>query len=354
MDFIMNVSPEKILIIKLSAMGDVIMSLPALRALKDKYPKADIDWLVEAPTAGLLLGHPSLNRVIISPRQQVLAALKKGHLRTATKLFFKFYKELRAVKYDVVMDLQGLLKSGITMGLSRGLRKVGFDRGRELSHWFLNEKLPPYDPERHAALRYLDVAIHLGADCPKFYAGSNPGPYYTPSVDGEKEATQFLANSNEKFIVLNPGTRRASKCWPIPHWQKLAELITTQTDMGLVITGSQGEAQSGEEVASISPRILNLCGRTTLPGLAAILARSQAMVTGDTGPMHLAAAVGAGGLALFGPTRPGRTGPFGGHFTIVTPPRECLGCLKKQCEFVCLDTLEPEVIWEQLQKYLQL
>ena len=346
-------SLKKILMIRLSALGDVVMAIPTLQALKKKYPDAEIDWLVEAPAVPILQGHPDLNKIIVSPRQLFLHNLKRGKLLTAGRIFIKFFKELRSTHYDAVLDLHGLFKSGIAVGIARGKRKIGFNHGREIAHWFLNEKLPAYDPERHAVLRYLDLAAHVGAEYPPIPLL----PYYSPTPEGTLEATSILEQhglSEKKFIALTPGTSRAIRCWPVAHWQKLAQLIGTKTDFKMIIIGGKSDAPIGAEIATAGPGIINLCGQTSLPGLIAIIAQARGIIIGDTGPMHMAVAVGVGGVAIFGPSRPHRTGPFGANFTVVTPPRDCLGCLKRQCELPCLDPLEPEVVWEQLQKYLQL
>ncbi|MDL2226037.1 lipopolysaccharide heptosyltransferase II [Deltaproteobacteria bacterium OttesenSCG-928-M10] len=336
---------DSLLIIKMSALGDVVMTLPALDALRQRYPLARIDWLVESPSAGLLAGHPHLDNVLVSPRHSLSRLGKSGDLKRAGRLFRDFRRELRSVEYDVVLDLQGLFKSGFQTFLARGRRKVGFDRTREKSYLFLNERMPAYDPDRHAALRYLDAAVYLGAEVP------NPLPekYYTPPPEAGAEADSLLAFGQAPFVVVNPGAKWLTKRWPVEHWLSLASRLAGETDLKIVVTGGRDDQEAGRLITlAAGQAAVDLCGRTSLPALAAILERAEAVVTADTGPMHLAAAVGARGLALFGPTRPWRTGPFGGHFEILTPPLDCLGCLKRQCDRPCLETLVPEVVYERL------
>ncbi len=342
--------PGRILLVKMSAMGDVVMTLPTLWALRRRFPGAAIDWLVEAPSAGLLEGHPAIDRLLVSPRHLCRGLAESGQALAAWRRFRDFRRELRAVRYDVVLDLQGLFKSGAWVGLARGDRKVGFDRTREKAYWFLNEKMPAYDPERHAARRYLDAAAYLGAEVSE----TAPEKYYTPSPAGEAEADASLAGFPGPRVVLNPGARWATKRWPLEHWEGLAARLARETDLAIVLTGGSSDIPLGRAIARVAPeRILDLCGRTSLPGLAVVLGRATAVVTADTGPMHLAAAVGAGGLALFGPTKPGRTGPFGGRFEIVTPAKDCLGCLKKKCATPCLETLTVDTVWERLADWLK-
>lgn len=341
---------KSILIVKMSAIGDVIMSLPALKALRTKYPEAVIDWLVEPASADLLVDHPDLDRLIILPRPEMRRLVKRGRLARATGIGAAYRRELTAREYDVVLDLQGLLKSAAQVWLARGRRKVGFDRTREKSYWVLNEKIPAYDPERHALLRYLDAAVYLGTEFP----AESPENYYTPPPWARAEADELVGSwvGDRPYLVLNPGAKWATKRWPLEHWVELARLIAADGRL-FVITGGPDDAPAAEAIErQVRPgEALNICGHTSLSMLAAVLAGSAAMVTADTGPMHLAAAVGAGGLALFGPTRPNRTGPFGGRFQILTPPVDCLGCLKRQCPDPCLELLRPETVFERLREF---
>jgi heptosyltransferase-1 len=336
---------KKLLLVKMSALGDVVMTLPALAAIKERYPGAALDWLVEPAAAGLLAGHPALNRVLVSPRPVLKKLVSTGRLVSARRLFGKFRQELRQTDYDVVLDLQGLFKSGLMVGLARGRRKIGFARAREGSHFFLNEKMPPYDPERHAVRRYLDAAVYLGAAAPE------PGrPYFKPPEPARQRAEALLGPAaGSDPVLLNPGAKWATKRWPLAHWQVLARRLAREK-VKLVVTGGPEDAAAAESITDAAGpgAALNLCGRTSLPELAAIMARTRLVVTADSGPLHLAAAVGAGGLALFGPTRPQRTGPWGGDFEILQPARPCLGCLKKKCPQPCLAELAPETVWARL------
>lgn len=342
--------PQRILIIKMSAVGDVVMSLPALAVLRRRFPDAKIDWLVEPAAISLLQGHPHLNQVIVSPRQTFMKLLKSGRLIQASRLYRDFKAELQKINYDIILDLQGLLKSGLMVWLAKGRRKVGFDKTREKSYKFLNEKIPAYDPDRHAAVRYIDAMVYLGAKMPRRW----PVRYYYPPQEAVLDGSRILAERvHGPFVVLNPGAKWATKRWPIHHWEDLAEMILRHTDLEIVITGGPEDQDWGRAIARTVPEIaVNLCSQTTLPSLAYILSQAQAVVTADTGPMHLAAAVGAGGLALFGPTRAWRTGPFGGKFEVLRPDLECLGCLKKECAQNCLELLSPETVFNALSTFL--
>src|SRR3989337_4435726 len=146
----------KILIIKLSSIGDVIHTLPCLYALRSAYPSAKIDWIVEEEASNILVSHPLLNEVFVIKKRGWFKDFKKT---------YNIAKSIKALNYDMVLDFHGLLKSGVWVFLSNGKRRIGFDKSGELSYLFLNEKLPPYNPDKHAVDRYLDLVKHLGIKC---------------------------------------------------------------------------------------------------------------------------------------------------------------------------------------------
>ena len=159
--------PRSILIVKLSAIGDVIQTLPMLEALKRQYPRAHIDWVVEEDASSLLLNHPRVNRVIISRRKSWLKkVLKPGEFWKTLREISRFVRELRSRHYDWIIDNHGIFKSGLVMLLSRGRRKVGFQASAgiadEGSYFFTHERYKPLSIERHALERYLDLVSQMG------------------------------------------------------------------------------------------------------------------------------------------------------------------------------------------------
>ncbi len=326
-----------ILVVKLSAVGDVVMSLPFLDSLRRAYPAARITWLVEEASADIVRGHPALDRVVVSRRKSWSKDLKAGRCRRALADLSGFLRELRSERYDLAVDLQGLFKSGILTLLSGGRRRIGFDRTRELSWVFLNEKLPPYDPDRHALLRYLDMALYLGAD------GVAPeGAYFPVDEAASKQAGGLLAGCEEGFIAMNPGAKWKTKLWPRANWVELAGLLARASGRKLVLTGGPDEVEANRAVASAAPEILDLTGRTTLKVLAEVYRSAGLLVCPDTGPMHLAAAVGLPVAALFGPTAPWRTGPFGSGHMVLRTEEECSPCFRKSCpDPRCMTGLTP-------------
>ena len=320
----------KILIIKLSAIGDVVQTLPALEAIKRTYPDSEITWVVEEAAAGILEGHPLIDRLLISRRRAWLRMLKNPLTAgKGTGGIFRFIKGLRSVRYDIAIDFQGLLKSGMLIGLSRAGRKIGFDRTRELSYLFLNERLPAYDIEKHALERYLDVARYLGA--------KEPSPVCTLPIEREVSAIrkkkELLAAKGRPLVVVNPVARWETKLWPERNFAELADRLVKEKNAVVIFTGSPDDRAVNDRIISMMrEKAVNWAGETTLKELAALASLSDLFITTDTGPMHLAAAARAKVLALFGPTAPWRTGPYGPSHVVVRTGIGCSPCFRKRCK----------------------
>lgn len=330
----------KILLVKLSAFGDVVQSLPVAMAIRKQLPDARLDWLVEPAASGIVLGHPALDNVLISPRGRMTGSLmgKMGQL-------WGFRDKLQSTGYDAVLDLQGLIKSGILVSLSRGSRKIGFSGGKEpAAALALNEKLPPYDPDRHALQRYLDLLEPLGLQRPAVIEyGLEPTPAEEAQVD------ELLAGLGKKrsLVVLHPVALWGSKLWPRQHWAELARLLAA-AGADMVVTGAEADrpwAQAIIQGSGVGQSIGDLTGRTSLRVLAALLKRADVVVSTDTGAMHLAAAMDATVVPLFGPTAPWRTGPFGQSENVVRLGLDCSPCFKRTCDDPrCMSDISPEMV----------
>jgi heptosyltransferase I len=338
-----NPSPRtRILLVKLSSFGDVLHALPTLEALRDSYPDAHITWLVEAAYAPLLSGHPALDEVWIAPRLRPAEFLSGSNPARLRRLVQQF----RTRPFDLVVDIQGLLKSAVWVALARSPRKVGYDKTRELSYLALTEPVPPFDPEAHAVRRYLNLAHYLGAPpaLPRFRLG----------LDTAADIAALIpAAADRPLVVLHPGARWASKLWPPVSWATLSEWFHGQ-GFQVAVTGSAADQKL---VAGITAQcrapLLNLAGRTSLAQLAGILRQARLAVTTDTGAMHLAASLGTPVTALFGPTAPWRTGPFGEGHQVVRLGMPCSPCFKRQCpDPRCLNDLSPEVVEAACEKIL--
>ena len=339
----MNIRNPRILLVKLSSLGDVIHALPTLEALRSLYPEGHITWLVEEAHAPVLAGHPALDEVWAAPRLRLGNDRLGGNLREV----FRIARRLREQPFDLVIDLQGLFKSALWVALSRSPRKVGYDRTRELSYLALTERLAPYDSEAHAVWRYLNVARSLGAPAasPQFRLGL-PWPTNLSHL--------IPLETGHPLAVLHPGARWPTKLWPVAHWTRLGDWLAREKSYRVFITGSPGDRELVKEIvtqAKVPP--LNLAGRTSLAELAAVLRQARLAVTTDTGPMHLAAALGTPVVALFGPTAPWRTGPFGEGHEIVRLTLPCSPCFQRACpEPRCLLDLPVALVQEAVEKIL--
>lgn len=344
----------KILIIKLSAIGDVVQTLPALEAIKKIHPGAEITWVVGEAAAGILEGHPLIDRLLITRRKAWLKALMDPFaVARGAGNAIHFLGELRSVRYDIAVDFQGLFKSGMLIGLARATRKIGFDRTRELSYLFLNERLPVYDIEKHALERYLDVARHLGATDPSS-ACTLPIGQEVASIGKKIEA---MISRGRPLVVVNPMARWNTKLWPERRFAELADRLVTERKAVVIFTGSHEDRSVIERILAMTKgSALNWAGETTLKELAALASLSDLFITTDTGPMHLAAAAGAKVLALFGPTAPWRTGPYGPSHVVVRAGIECSPCFQRKCEIGirCMEEITVEEVMRRIKENCKL
>lgn len=329
-----------ILIVKLSAIGDVIHTLPSLAALRRLYPDAHITWVVEEAAADLVVNHPHLDRVLIFPRKRWMADFKKGQVSAAWRGVQSFVSALQNRSYDLVIDFHGLLKSSVVVFLSKGKRKLGYDSWQELSGLFLNEKIPE-DMNKHAVDRYLDFPRYLGAP-------ASPAEFILPlGPEAEAGSDALLAAAGlerAKFIAVNAVALWETKLWENAKFAALADAIQGKLKIPVVFTGGDRESLASIVSAMNTPGI-NLGGQTRLPELACLYKKALAVVTTDSGPMHLAAAVGAPVVALFGPTDPKRTGPYGAGHTVIRSGLSCSPCLKKTCPTKqCMEEIAPEQV----------
>ncbi len=342
-----------ILIVKLSAIGDVIHSLPFLEVLKHHFPQAHIDWVVEAPADRIVEGHPAIRRVLVSPRKSLPhRLLKERDRRALTRDVRRFLKALRARRYDLVIDLQGLFKSGILTGLSKGKRKIGMNDSREGAGLFLNEPAVRVDRDQHAIDRYLETARYLG--CPSLkWEGRIP----VSDRDRQHIDLKLLQHGIDTrcLIAVNPVAKWATKLWAPERFAALADKITHEWACQVIFTGSDADRKVMDRItAAAKTKVHNFAGETGLKELAALYERCRLLISTDTGPMHLAAAMGCPVVALFGPTAPWRTGPYGQGHRIVRAPIVCSPCFRKHCSHMtCMREITPDQVFTAVKAVFQ-
>ena len=334
-----------ILIVKLSAIGDVVHTLPSLAALRHLYPLAHITWVVEEASSDLLVGHPDLDRLLVSKRRQWLRHLANpGQAGGAVREIRVFLKALRDRPYDLVIDFHGLFKSVLIVLLSGGRRKLGYDSLQELSGLFLNEKISE-DMNKHAVDRYLDFLRHLNA---------KPGePQFHIPVDEDNRRKvdslleQYGIGRDERFVAISPMALWDTKLWDEKKFAKLCDRLTGELNLKLVLTGARADGLLQRIEKSVNRPVVNLGGETTLRDLACLYGRASLLITTDSGPMHIAAAMGTPVVALFGPTSPSRTGPYGRGHTIIRKDLECSPCFLKKCDILtCMKEITVEEVFQ--------
>ena len=309
---------DRVLVVRLGAVGDVIRALPAVHRLRRTYPQAHLAWIVEDLAAPLLEGHADLNEVIRLSRRDLRAA-GRSPARLARTLS-EVGGRLVAGRYDVVVDLQSSLKSGVVALLARAGRRVGFAPGhcREMSFLFTNEWAPLSSPWLNRVDRNLEIAAQLGA-------GEGPVSAALAETASEGAAAEGILASlglaAGRPILLGPGAsrRQAFKRWPAASWARLGALLAAAGRSPVIVWGP-GEEGLAEEIERGSRGGARRAPATSLPVLAALLRRSALFLGADTGPMHLAWAVGCRVIALFGPTDPRLNAPYGpGHEVLAAP-----------------------------------
>ena len=321
----------KILIVKLSSLGDVIQTLPVLSSLKRKFSDAHISWLIEEEIAELIKGHPLVDQVIISRKNALIRGLRSPQkwawvVREGERLF----KEIRSCSYDLVIDFQGLLKSGILVGIAQGKRKIGFSPARESSHIFLSEKIPFPQTQLHAVDKYLSLMASLGC------SGAGPD-FFIPIHQTHRDRVLRFFQENKlsldkPLILLHPGTRWETKLWEEKKWAELGDCLQEKNGAQVVFTGSTSDIPLISRITGMmrAPAI-STAGKWGLNELAFLQKQADGIVIPDSGPMHLASAVGAPVVALFGPTDSTLTGPYGGSSRIIMKSFECQPCFKRKC-----------------------
>lgn len=289
---------NNILIIKPSSLGDVIHGIPVLAKLRATYPDARISWLVGTAAAPLVESNPNLNRIFYFGR-------RPGGLVRSLKVHFALLRELRAAAFDCVIDLQGLLRSALLAWATRAPRRIGFAAARENASVFYTDKVE-WNGGQHAVDQCLSVGKVLGFDA------ANPVFTLNVPAGAQRSIERILTPLPRPYVVLSPGTRWASKCWPAANFADAAGRLHKRVGGTYFVTGTQDEAgaTAAAIVDTVGDQAVNLVGRTSLAETIALISKADMLVTPDSGPMHMADALGTPLVAVFGPTDPERTGPY--------------------------------------------
>jgi lipopolysaccharide heptosyltransferase I len=325
-------SPRNILLIKPSAIGDVVHALPVLNLMRRRWPEARISWLVTPACAGLLQGHKQIDEVILFERRRFGQAWRNPATLLA---LWRFSRELRRHRFDLVVDLQGLFRSGWLAWKTRAPVRIGSSNARELGSLFYTHRVPvPW--EWHAVDRNLAVAEALGC-------GKEPVEFHFAVTDVDRAAVAALVPPGRPYAVMLPGTIWPTKRWPVQHFAACVHPLCERFGLESVVAGGAEDSALAAGITGAT----DLCGKTTLPQLVALLERADFVIANDTGPMHIAAALGRPLLTPFGPTNPKRTGPFGRLDTVLRTDTPCSPCYSRRCSHrSCLKWISPQRMME--------
>jgi heptosyltransferase-1 len=293
----------RVLIVRLSAIGDCVQTFPLACAVRDHWPTAHITWVVEKVSAPLVAACDAVDRVVTIPKR----------FSTSFKLLRALRTQLHSTPFDLVLDPQGLTKSGLVSWLSGARRRIGFARpaSREFNPILQTELVK--STALHRIDRYLELLRPLGIHRPNVRYGLE----LPPATIATAKAIATRPELHTGYAVINPGAGWDSKRWPIERFAEVARHLGARSLPSLVVWAGQAERAMAEEIVSKSAGSAHLAPPTTLLELAAFLQSASIFVSADTGPLHLAAAVGTPCVALFGASRGDACGPYGsGHKTL--------------------------------------
>ncbi|PYJ29286.1 MAG: hypothetical protein DMF24_03350 [Verrucomicrobia bacterium] len=354
---------SRILLIKLSGLGDVVHTLPVLVKLRARYPAARIDWLITPENAEIVRCHPALSNVVVFKRSDFS---KRGRRWNAALSFLGLLKQIRHVKYDLVIDLHGQARSAFFALVSGARVRVGFDRpvkdiirrgwrgAREGSWIAYTHRIPIPTLDVHAIDRYLWVGPLLGLD-------DNP-PELTIHLSSQtaQNVQRVLEEhdipASKALAVLAPGTVWETKRWTIEGFAAVARQFL-HDGFAVAVAGAKRDQPRCREIAAAAPGACDLSGKTTPAELAALIQRAEVCVTNDSGAMHLAVSLGKPMVSVFGPTNPIRVGPYHRPESVVRMGLPCSPCNFRwlsQCPFdhACMKQVTSAMVIERVRKIL--
>lgn len=332
---------NSVLIVKLSAIGDVVHALPAAYAIKETYPAAHITWVVEPPAYDIVRMCPSVDEVLVFPKKELRTwgGFRRG--------FPPFRRILQARRYDAALDLQGLFKSAAIAFFVHARRKIGTGFMRE-GAWLVSRPVRGAHIGGHIVDQNLDVARALGCAVREIRF---PLQIPADAVRSAAEKRAAVCGGDRPYAVLIVGASRANKIWRAAYFARLAGLLRTAGITPLLVGGGAADERRAAEIAALSEEAPpSLVGRTTFPELAALLRGACVVVGGDTGPTHLSDAVGAPTLMLMGSWPPARNGLYRQRENVIEIDRPCRHCMKRVCPLGldCLDVITPEQVMDRV------
>ena len=303
--FMKNTDPENILIIKPSALGDIVHALPVLSSLRGRFPNAKLTWLVNKSFAPLLECVDGLDDILLFDRK----GMSRWFCRAADFRTLRHFRQtLKKGQFDLVLDLQGLLRSAIFAHMTGCPRRIGLSEAREFASLFYTHQVARPADSVHILDYYFAMLREIGVETCLPDCRLTAPPAATASV---QQKLQHNHLTGKQFVVLVPGSAHAYKCWPAGQFANVAEALHRQYGWPAVIVGTPSERVYADAIkASTSSPVIDLTGQTSIPELIALFDQAAAAVSNDTGPGHIALASQTPGVILFGNTNPLRLGPY--------------------------------------------
>jgi len=330
-------SGSSILIILMGSLGDVARGLCLVSHIKENLPESRITWLVEPKWVELVKLHPRIDKVLVFNRPKGVLAV------------WDLYKTLGQEHFDIALDLQRHFKSGFFSWLSGAKRRVGFNRrnAKEVNWLFNNERIEYFSDELPKLRHYLKFTEYLGLPA------TNSLDFGLASLDLRSNTPNSISGIKDTTIAVVMGSSWESKDWFFERYYGLLKDLLYSEKMQVVLLGDRSRVTSAFQLVRkfSAPGLINLVGKTSLPELAAVLKSVAVAVGPDSGPSHVAAAVGTPYVSLFGPTSPRRTAPYGSENLVVQACVDCAPCYKKQCpglDRICMRKISVEKVKEKI------
>jgi lipopolysaccharide heptosyltransferase II len=334
------------LILKPSSLGDVIQAIPVLRLLKRHLPHSEIYWWIEEGLAPLLEQDPDLAGILRFQRQGW--AKPKNWLR-----LWQDARWARAQQFEWVIDLQCLARSAVFGWMANGGALIGLDEIREGARGFYDEIVPRRSFHTHAVDWYLAVLSHLNVPIHWDFEWLPPKPQLAQAVRSK------WCGDGERWVVIQPGARWLNKRWPVESFAEIVKSFPAEHhQIRFAILGGLEDTALGAQITQAAPnRCLDLTGKLSIPEMVEFIRLSELMITNDTGPMHVAAALRKPLIALFGPTEPRRTGPYAQLSAVLQSHVACVPCLSQRCHnpihMECLKVLSPSMVRQRMVAHLR-
>jgi lipopolysaccharide heptosyltransferase I len=353
---VLTKNPENILIIRLSAIGDVINVLPALRRLRAQFPGSKITWLVEDRASEILRDHPDVDEVIIYPRKKWQSGiLKVNRSLNIISESLSFYKQLRSNHYDLVIDFQGNLKSAVMNLITGSGNRLGFGRGycKELNYLSTQHHAYPAGNKIHRIEKNLSLLKELDIET------SFLQPELPVTRDDEEYISNFInenADPSLPIVIIHPGTSKfgSFKQWSAENYTLLADMIQDKYDANVILTWGPGEIDTVKEiVGNMKHKALPACETKSIKQLTELIKRATLFIGGDTGPLHIASIMGIPVVGIYGPKDPAIYGPYDGTAIVIKKDVPCSPCRKRTCgDPICMSSILPDDVFSGVEKLL--